>query len=889
ACTGIDNIAEAITLLELNNWDLVAAINGVIPQENGILQSSSFTSEASQTGPPTAPAAAPPPPPAAVSASTSPSSSSSSSSSAFCPVPPARHIVERQPRMLNFHVEYRTRAIEVVLEEASTVGDIKQILETELQVPVSKMQLKGWKSGDVSDSTVLRSLHLPKNTSLYVLTPDIAPCAGTSLSSLQQESLNQNYLLVITHREAQREYSLNFPGSRTVQEVKRNISDLTNIPVRHQQWEGWPASASDDSMTLASCGITYPCHRLSVCRRSSPASALEPTEECTDVHMVSDSEGDDFEDASEFGVDECEIFGMGSSSCRKSPMMPENSENEGDALLHFTAEFSSRYGDCHPVFYIGSLEAASQEAFYGKARDFVRERRHHSCPVRREGKAGSHVARYSARSVGRWGAWVASRLILALGPANAGGFTVAAVKEAWEEDAVIRRLCERRFSSAHRADRLSSSFPSLVPSFITSFRLLASLCAEQVGRSWDLGESFRRKLLAIYLHNDDSVLSNVFCSQMMCADSIVSYLSQNFITWAWDVTKEANKARLLTMCTRHFGSVVAQTIRTYKTDQFPLLLIVMGKRTSNEVLNVIQGNTTVDELMMRLMGAMEIFTAQQQEDIRDEDEREAREMVKREQDEAYRLSLEADRKKLQCRKLYFTFVREKHRNGKRRSKYVRSKSGKSKKRNERRVRTQSGPGFKGLVEKSSFLLFLVTCPYSVYLAIRLSLEQALPPEPSEDGGERISKLRIRTPSGEFLERRFLGTTRLQVLFDFVASKGYPSDEFKLLTTFPRRNPPRLTAFALFPRGCFVYAGRVRRLRVATIPFRCVSAFFLQPRRLAQVPASVFGLAPRLQRVELLSQASQEAMDRRPSPPMTPPRPPPASSRDPTAPNPPTGR
>jgi hypothetical protein len=32
------------------------------------------------------------------------------------------------------------------------VGEIKQILETELQVPVSKMQLKGWKSGDLSDS-----------------------------------------------------------------------------------------------------------------------------------------------------------------------------------------------------------------------------------------------------------------------------------------------------------------------------------------------------------------------------------------------------------------------------------------------------------------------------------------------------------------------------------------------------------------------------------------------------------------------------------------------------------------------------------------------------------------------------------------------------------------
>lgn len=528
--------------------------------------------------------------------------------------------------MLNFHVEYRQRSTEVVLEDASTIGDIKSILETELQVPVSKMQLKGWKSGDVSDSTVLRSLHLPKNNSLYVLTPDIAPSASTSQSSSAQQGLsNQNYLLVISHREAQRDYSLNFPASKTIQEVKRNISDLTNIPVRHQQWDGWPASASDDSMTLAASGISYPCHHLTVCRRSSPALTVDQTDECTDVHMVSDSEGDDFEDAPEFGVDESEIFGMGSSSCRKSPMMPENSENEGDALLHFTAEFSRRYGDCHPVFYIGSLEAASQEAFYGKARD--------------------------------------------------------------------------------------------------------------------------RKLLAIYLHNDESVLSNVFCSQMMCADSIVSYLSQNFITWAWDVTKEANKARLLTMCTRHFGSVVAQTIRTYKTDQFPLLLIVMGKRTSNEVLNVIQGNTTVDELMMRLMGAMEIFTGQQQEDIKDEDEREAREMVKREQDEAYRLSLEADRKKREAQE------REE-------AEQVRQERIRKEQEEERE-------------------------------AIRLSLEQALPPEPKEEGGEPISKLRIRTPSGEFLERRFLGGCKLQVLFDFVASKGYPSDEFKLLTTFPRRNITQL--------------------------------------------------------------------------------------------------
>ncbi|KAL6042646.1 hypothetical protein STEG23_029748 [Scotinomys teguina] len=221
-------------------------------------------------------------------------------------------------------------------------------------------------------------------------------------------------------------------------------------------------------MCLAESGLSYPCHRLTVGRRTSPVQTREQSEEqSTDVHMVSDSDGDDFEDASEFGVDDGEVFGMASSALRKSPMMPENAENEGDALLQFTAEFSSRYGDCHPVFLIGSLEAAFQEAFYVKARD--------------------------------------------------------------------------------------------------------------------------RKLLAIYLHHDESVLTNVFCSQMLCAESIVSYLSQNFVTWAWDLTKDTNRARFLTMCNRHFGSVIAQTIRTQKTDQFPLFLIIMGKRSSNEVLNVIQG------------------------------------------------------------------------------------------------------------------------------------------------------------------------------------------------------------------------------------------------------------------------------------------------------------
>ncbi|XP_073213859.1 FAS-associated factor 1 isoform X2 [Lepidochelys kempii] len=485
ACTGIENIDEAITLLEQNNWDLVAAINGVIPQENGILQSEygGETLQGPAYGPTSHPTA---------------SSSTPSSSSAFRHVVPSRQIVERQPRMLDFRVEYRDRNVDVVLEDSCTVGEIKHILENELQIPVSKMLLKGWKTGDLDDSTVLKTLHLPKNNSLYVLTPDLPPPSSSNSGALQ-ESLNQNFMLIITHREVQREYNLNFSGSSTIQEVKRNVYDLTSIPVRHQLWEGWPPSATDDSMTIAASGLTYPCHRLTVGRRSSPAQTREQSEEqCTDVHMVSDSDGDDFEDATEFGVDDGEMFGMASSALRKSPMMPENAENEGDALLQFTAEFSSRYGDCHPVYFIGSLEAAFQEAFYGKARD---------------------------------------------------------------------------------------------------------------------------------------------------------------------------------------------------------------------------------------------------------DEREARENVKREQDEAYRISLEADRAKREAQ--------EREQAEQFRLEQIR------KEQEEERE------------------------------AIRLSLEQSLPPEPKKESTESVSKLRIRTPSGEFFERRFLASSKLQVVFDFVASKGYPWEEFKLLGTFPRRDVTQL--------------------------------------------------------------------------------------------------
>lgn len=54
---------------------------------------------------------------------------------------------------------------------------------------------------------------------------------------------------------------------------------------------------------------------------------------------------------------------------------------------------------------------------------------------------------------------------------------------------------------------------------------------------------WQRKLLALYLHHDDSIQAHVFCSQLLCSESIVNFLAANFLTWAWDLTHPENMNR----------------------------------------------------------------------------------------------------------------------------------------------------------------------------------------------------------------------------------------------------------------------------------------------------------------------------------------------------------
>lgn len=50
------------------------------------------------------------------------------------------------------------------------------------------------------------------------------------------------------------EISLNFPGHQRYIDIKTDVYTITDIPVRHQDWTGWPPNMTNDT-TLAVSGI----------------------------------------------------------------------------------------------------------------------------------------------------------------------------------------------------------------------------------------------------------------------------------------------------------------------------------------------------------------------------------------------------------------------------------------------------------------------------------------------------------------------------------------------------------------------------------------------------------------------------------------------------------
>ncbi|RZF45641.1 hypothetical protein LSTR_LSTR010592 [Laodelphax striatellus] len=605
ACTDIDDLGIALDHLEQSKWNLLEAIQRAMPQDSQTLPSEQSPDvEIIDVRPAAAVNGGGIGVPVTISPDFAQTPSTSFSK------------YGASTRLLLFDIHYLDNMIRLQISDDNRVGDLKVLIFSKTQIPSCQQILGGWEKEPSSDSVLLSSLNLPRENLLFLTIPEQN---NLSVNSSSNDSLPQKYWLVIYDEKKNKEHRLQFLGSKTIGEVKAEVRNLVDIPVRSQHWTGWPTD--DDRCTLARASLNLPEHRLKVRQQKREFKrVIEP--------MDSDSSVEEFEDASESFTGEDEMFVEEIGSRKLQPLIPDGVEDETAGCIHFNDEFTNRYGDLHPEFFPGTLEDAIKESCLKPARE--------------------------------------------------------------------------------------------------------------------------RRLLAVYLHHDGSVLSNVFCTELLCFESVMQYLNSNFLVWGWDLTFDSNKTKFLTSMSKSLGNMAAVTVRSIDLERLPALIIIMRMRSNTEIFSVINGNIGVSELLTSLIQAVDVFSDQQRLEVQEEDERAAREMIKIEQDQAYQASLEIDQAKEEAKKQQIMMETQE----KRRIEEEKQQE-EARKEAERRL-----------------------------------LESQLPDEPDESC-EGISKIRFRLPSGDFLERRFSILNSLQVVLHYLVVKGYHTENYKVISSWPRRD---LTTF-----------------------------------------------------------------------------------------------
>ncbi|XP_050305515.1 FAS-associated factor 1 [Anthonomus grandis grandis] len=650
ACTGLEDVAEAIYHLEETNWDLLRAVSRVMPPDTQSFHGRRNDPDVmivENDDDADVPPAVPPPPASAfkpVQSATDrmmdignhhvhghpPAKKREYSMSATSSLPNFGAGTSgsssggggggsKDPLMLTFKIMYCDRVIKIRLPDSANLSDLKQRIQNEVSVAPCRQTLSGWARIQAYEKTPFSQLMLPRENELFLTVKSLNDGVTAEDDNEMSQKLNGTYTLHIKFEN--KTYDLKYQGTKPILQVKTDIYSLTNVPVRHQVWTGWPPNI-DDNTLLALSGISYPAHELTV-RKNPNVRDREKKSMPKIVHLDSDDE--EYEDASEsFNVDD-EYFVDNENTARKQePLIPDNVEDELVGTVTFNERFTARYGPIHPMFFQGTLEDALKEACNKPAKD--------------------------------------------------------------------------------------------------------------------------RKILAIYLHHDASVLTNVFCTQLLGFESIMEIIEKNFVLWGWDITFESNRQKFFGALANCLGPTAPLSLRNIPVDRLPAMVLIMKIRSATEVFNVINGNVGVNELLSTLIECVEVFGEHQKVEAKEEAERAERELVKWEQDEAYRASLEADRKKEE----------------------VRQRQEREERETKRRIENE-------LAETAARKE-----------AHRQEVEGRLPVEPPVGAGEQ-TKIRFRLPEGENIERRFTADTPLRVLLDFMIVQGYPTEEYKVISSWPRRD------------------------------------------------------------------------------------------------------
>uniref|UniRef100_F1L1H1 FAS-associated factor 1 n=1 Tax=Ascaris suum TaxID=6253 RepID=F1L1H1_ASCSU len=252
-----------------------------------------------------------------------------------------------------------------------------------------------------------------------------------------------------------------------------------------------------------------------------------------------------------------------------------------------------------------------------------------------------------------------------------------------------------------------------------------------------------RRPFAIYVHNDNSIASNIFAKNVLCSDSVTSLLNAQFVTWAWDATQEANKSVLVNWLQRLDVREAHRVVRRARTEHFPLLLLVTKEKGVVQMFDMCSGFDAAADVMNMLMNGLGRHKYIKDVEEAEEKQRQEREMIREEQRREYEESLARDRA------VHKALQRQKQ---------------EQREEEMRRMRAEA--------DKVKRMTFLAT---------------VLPPEPgpTDDG---VVMVRVRFPDGRAEVRRFRNTDALRNLITFIESKGYDMKEYRVWNSdVPKKN------------------------------------------------------------------------------------------------------
>ena len=136
-------------------------------------------------------------------------------------------------------------------------------------------------------------------------------------------------------------------------------------------------------------------------------------------------------------------------------------------------------------------------------------------------------------------------------------------------------------------------------------------------RFWWIVFLVQRQLFAVYLHNDKSISVNIFVGQVLQNQLLIDQLQDSVVFWPWDVTLPESRMAIQTDLMEIVGQHAVHFMGT-RVDVFPIILLCGKSKGSVEVLRVVDGTKSAQEVLTAVELAQDMHRRNQEAELSDQ-------------------------------------------------------------------------------------------------------------------------------------------------------------------------------------------------------------------------------------------------------------------------------